>query len=139
MHLPKLPLWNADKRRAVFGTLLKGVFVVGLGMLLMTSIYILDRCEFTEHWNPNHQTCIQTARSVQRGAVAGASELLHRGPPTTFAEKLASIRTRVELMPAAVFDFVQNSVTAARERIDEGREYVLHWSRTQIDLWLSKF
>jgi hypothetical protein len=126
-------------RRAVLGSLFKGVLIVGLGMLLMTSIYVLDRCGFMEHWNPNNGSCIQTARAVQRGAVAGASEFFHRGPPTTFSEHLAQIRTQTVLLPAAVLDFVGDFLANAKDLVDEGREGVLHWSRSQIDHWLSKF
>jgi len=108
-------------------------------MLLMTSIYVLDRCGFVEHWNPNNGSCIQTARSVQRGAVAGAQEFLHRGPPTDFREGLAHIRTQAELLPEMVSDSASALFGAAKELIDEGRETVLHWSRNQIDHWLSKF
>jgi hypothetical protein len=126
-------------RRAVLGSLFKGVLLVGLGMILMTSIYVLDRCEFFEHWDPNNGSCIQTARAIQRGAVAGASELFHRGPPTTFREQLGQIRTQVELLPETMFDFTSDFFANAKDLIDEGRDGVLHWSRSQIDHWLSKF
>ena len=123
----------------MLGTLFKGVMVICIGMLLMTSIYVLDRCGFTEHWSPNHGSCIQTARAVQRGAVAGASEFLHRGPPTTLREKLGFVRTQAELLPDLVSDYGAEFFGNAKDLIDEGREGALHWSRAQIDHWLSKF
>jgi hypothetical protein len=76
---------------------------------------------------------------VQRGAVAGASELFHRGPPTRFRDRLAQIRTQAELFPEAVYDFTQNFLASAKSLVDEGREGVLHWSRNVIDRWLAKF
>jgi hypothetical protein len=84
-------------------------------MLLMTSIYVLDRCNFTDHWSPNNGSCIQTARSVQRGAVAGASEFFHRGPPKTLREHLAQLRTQIEFLPSQIFDATSDFLSSANE------------------------
>ena len=87
---------------------------------------------------PNDARCIQTTRSVQRGAIAGLQELVHGGKTSTFREHLHNIRKEAVLFPADAADFAEDRFHALRQTIDEGRSNTLRWCRAQVDFWLNK-
>ena len=112
----------------------KGVVLISLGMLLVASLYVLERCDFTEHFDPRHPTCVQSARNVRRGAVAAVSEIVaERTPSKDFPAQLKKIRTEAELLGENLSDLKDDSIKGARRWADNTRRDIIQWSKELSD------
>lgn len=120
-------------------SLFKGVMIIGLGLLLVGSLYVVDECEFTSHWNPAHPSCIEAGRSVRVSTVATVQDLFERGPSRGLRANLHQLRTEAELLHQDLSDLATGSVTGLDQWITENRGGAIRWCRTQIDHFVDKF
>ena len=121
-------------------SVVKGVVLISLGLLLVASLYVLERCDFSEHLDPRHPTCVQAARSVRRGASAAVHEVLaERTPSQDFPTLLKKLRTEAEFLGTHLSDLTDDSIKGAQRWADNTRRDVIQWSRAQRDFWLSQF